>query len=93
MPNIRLQQLNKKYGPLAVIHDIDLAMDDKEFTVLVGPSGFRFMGRGVVSMTTLLMRMMPPAVLLVPVFGIWTSAKLHRAGTNPTRRSSSNGWS
>ena len=39
MPNIRLQQLNKKYGPLAVIHDIDLAMDDKEFTVLVGPSG------------------------------------------------------
>ena len=39
MPNIRLQQLNKKYGTLPVIHDIDLAMDDKEFTVLVGPSG------------------------------------------------------
>ncbi|MFD0915104.1 carbohydrate ABC transporter permease [Pseudahrensia aquimaris] len=33
---------------------------------------FRFMGRGTVSMTTLLMRMVPPAVLLVPVFGIWT---------------------
>ncbi|MEL6505345.1 MAG: carbohydrate ABC transporter permease [Pseudomonadota bacterium] len=33
---------------------------------------FRFMGRGAVSMTTLLMRMVPPAVLLVPVFGIWT---------------------
>lgn len=30
------------------------------------------MGRGTVSMTTLLMRMVPPAVLLVPVFGIWT---------------------
>ena len=33
---------------------------------------FRFMGRGTVSMTTLMMRMVPPAVLLVPVFGIWT---------------------
>jgi len=33
---------------------------------------FRFMGRGIVSLTTLMMRMVPPAVLLVPVFGIWT---------------------
>lgn len=33
---------------------------------------FRFMGRDAVSMTTLLMRMVPPAVLSVPVFGIWT---------------------
>lgn len=33
---------------------------------------FRFMGRGAISMTTLMMRMVPPAVLLVPVFGIWT---------------------
>jgi len=33
---------------------------------------FRFMGRGTMSMTTLMMRMVPPAVLLVPVFGIWT---------------------
>lgn len=33
---------------------------------------FRFLGRGSLSMTTLLMRMVPPAVLLVPVFGIWT---------------------
>ena len=33
---------------------------------------FKFMGKGTVSMTTLLMRMVPPAVLLVPVFGIWT---------------------
>ena len=33
---------------------------------------FRFIGRGTVSITTLLMRMVPPAVLLVPVFGIWT---------------------
>ena len=33
---------------------------------------FRFFGRDTVSLTTLLMRMVPPAVLLVPVFGIWT---------------------
>ena len=32
---------------------------------------FRFMGRDTVSLTTLVMRMVPPAVLLVPVFGIW----------------------
>jgi len=30
------------------------------------------MGRGTISMTSLMMRMVPPAVLLVPVFGIWT---------------------
>jgi multiple sugar transport system permease protein len=33
---------------------------------------FRFLGRDVVSLTTLLMRMIPPAVLTVPVFAIWT---------------------
>jgi multiple sugar transport system permease protein len=33
---------------------------------------FRFFGRDGLSLTTLMMRMVPPAVLLVPVFGIWT---------------------
>lgn len=33
---------------------------------------FRFLGRGVASTGTLLMRMVPPAVLTVPVFMIWT---------------------
>ena len=33
---------------------------------------YDFFGRGTLSLTTLLMRMVPPAVLLVPVFGIWT---------------------
>ena len=33
---------------------------------------FRFFGRETLSLTTLLMRMVPPAVLLVPVFAIWT---------------------
>ena len=33
---------------------------------------FRFIGRDAVGLGTLLMRMVPPAVLLVPIFGIWT---------------------
>ncbi len=33
---------------------------------------FQFFGREVVSVGTLLMRMVPPAVLTVPVFMIWT---------------------
>jgi multiple sugar transport system permease protein len=33
---------------------------------------FRFVGRDGLSLLTLIMRMVPPAVLLVPVFGIWT---------------------
>ncbi|MCB2101144.1 MAG: carbohydrate ABC transporter permease [Rhodobacterales bacterium] len=42
---------------------------------------FRFMGRGAMSLTTLMMRMVPPAVLLVPVFGIWTF-QYHLDGTH-----------
>ena len=41
---------------------------------------FRFMGRDTVSLFTLLMRMVPPAVLLVPIFGIWTF-QFHIDGT------------
>ena len=33
---------------------------------------FRYFGRDTVSLGTLVMRMVPPAVLLVPIFGIWT---------------------
>ena len=33
---------------------------------------FSFLGRGVVSGATLLMRMVPPAVLVVPIFMMWT---------------------
>lgn len=39
MPKIRLAKLSKSYGDVKVLHDIDLAMDENEFTVLVGPSG------------------------------------------------------
>jgi hypothetical protein len=35
------------------------------------PARFRFTGRGVVSLTMLKVRTVPPTVQLVPVFGIW----------------------
>lgn len=39
MPVITFKSLKKKYGSVEVIHDIDLVMEDNEFTVFVGPSG------------------------------------------------------
>ena len=39
MPRVRLDSLTKSYGPVDVIHGIDLETEDNEFTVLVGPSG------------------------------------------------------
>jgi len=34
-----LKQINKSFGAAKVLHDIDLAIQDKEFVVFVGPSG------------------------------------------------------
>ena len=62
----------------ALKNSLIISLVSTVFTLLIGTMAayalvrFRFMGRGTVSMTTLLMRMVPPAVLLVPVFGIWT---------------------
>ncbi|MFQ6552307.1 ABC transporter ATP-binding protein [Aestuariibius insulae] len=39
MPEIRLENLRKDYGAVTVIEDLNLSMEDGEFTVLVGPSG------------------------------------------------------
>lgn len=39
MPVITFKKLKKNYGDLEVIHEIDLVMEDNEFTVFVGPSG------------------------------------------------------
>ncbi|MEL6608930.1 MAG: sn-glycerol-3-phosphate ABC transporter ATP-binding protein UgpC [Pseudomonadota bacterium] len=39
MPQIRLDNLVKRYGAVQVLHGIDLEMAENEFTVLVGPSG------------------------------------------------------
>lgn len=39
MPEIVLESLVKRYGQVTVIEDLNLTMEDNEFTVLVGPSG------------------------------------------------------
>ena len=39
MATVEFSSLVKKYGPLEVVHSIDLAIRDGEFVVLVGPSG------------------------------------------------------
>lgn len=39
MPQIRLENLVKRYDDVQVLHGIDLTMAENEFTVLVGPSG------------------------------------------------------
>ncbi|BDU37004.1 ABC transporter ATP-binding protein [Vibrio nigripulchritudo] len=39
MPVITLNKLTKRYQSSEVIHQIDLVMEDNEFTVFVGPSG------------------------------------------------------
>ena len=37
MPEIRLENLIKRYGAVQVLHGIDLSMAENEFTALVGP--------------------------------------------------------
>ena len=39
MARLRIEQLNKSYGPSRVLSDIQLSIRDGEFVVLVGPSG------------------------------------------------------
>jgi ABC-type sugar transport system ATPase subunit len=39
MASLNLKSLRKSYDGMEVVHGIDLAIDDKEFVVLVGPSG------------------------------------------------------
>ncbi|WP_179379375.1 carbohydrate ABC transporter permease [Jannaschia marina] len=62
----------------ALVNSLIVATVSTALTLIIGCMAayalvrFRFMGRDTVSMTTLMMRMVPPAVLLVPVFGIWT---------------------
>ncbi|MFK8033126.1 MAG: carbohydrate ABC transporter permease [Hyphomicrobiales bacterium] len=62
----------------ALMNSLTIAIISTALTLIIGCMAayaivrFRFMGRDTVSLTTLVMRMVPPAVLLVPVFGIWT---------------------
>lgn len=39
MATLDLNTISKSFGPAKVLHDIDLAIRDKEFVVFVGPSG------------------------------------------------------
>ncbi len=72
-----LDYCDKTFGR-ALGNSIIIALVSTVLTLVMGCMAayaivrFRFMGRGTVSLTTLMMRMVPPAVLLVPVFGIWT---------------------
>lgn len=62
----------------ALVNSLIIATVSTALTLVLGCMAayalvrFRFMGRDVVSISTLIMRMVPPAVILVPVFGIWT---------------------
>ncbi len=52
------------------------------FTLLIGGFAsyalvrFKFFGRSVISFSTLLLRMIPPAVLVVPIYVLWTFFRL-----------------
>ena len=39
MAEVNLTKVNKRYGPVHAVHDVDLTVADEEFVVLVGPSG------------------------------------------------------
>jgi ABC-type sugar transport system ATPase subunit len=39
MAEVRIRNLNKSYGPVEVLQDINLTVEDGSFVVLVGPSG------------------------------------------------------
>ncbi|MEM0936330.1 MAG: carbohydrate ABC transporter permease [Pseudomonadota bacterium] len=64
----------------AFINSIIIALVSTALTLIFGCMAayalvrFRFMGRDSLSLSTLAVRMIPPAVLLVPVFGLWNNA-------------------
>ncbi|MEM9550501.1 MAG: carbohydrate ABC transporter permease [Pseudomonadota bacterium] len=67
-----------KFGG-AFINSLIIALVSTALTLVLGCMAayalvrFEFMGRDVASLTTLMVRMVPPAVLLVPVFGLWNN--------------------
>lgn len=67
-----------KFGG-SLINSLVIALISTILTLVIGCMAayalvrFRFMGRDVVSGGTLMVRMVPPAVLLVPVFGLWNN--------------------
>ena len=73
-----LDYCSLKFGG-AFINSIIITLISTMLTLIIGCMAayalvrFRFMGRDTVSGTTLMVRMVPPAVLLVPVFGLWNN--------------------
>ncbi|MDJ0826095.1 MAG: carbohydrate ABC transporter permease [Rhodobacter sp.] len=67
-----------KFGG-AFINSLIIALISTVLTLVIGCMAayalvrFRFIGRDTASLTTLMVRMVPPAVLLVPVFGLWNN--------------------
>jgi multiple sugar transport system permease protein len=67
-----------KFGG-AFLNSLVIALVSTILTLVIGCMAayalvrFRFMGRDAASLTTLMVRMVPPAVLLVPVFGLWNN--------------------
>lgn len=67
-----------KFGG-AFINSLIITLISTALTLIIGCMAayalvrFRFMGRDTASVTTLMVRMVPPAVLLVPVFGLWNN--------------------
>ena len=67
-----------KFGG-AFINSLIIALISTILTLVIGSMAayalvrFSFFGRDTVSITTLMVRMVPPAVLLVPVFGLWNN--------------------
>mgnify|MGYP003974880823 CR=1 FL=1 len=63
----------------AFVNSLIIALVSTALTLIIGCMAayalvrFRFMGRDTASLTTLMVRMVPPAVLLVPVFGLWNN--------------------
>jgi len=64
----------------AFINSIIIALVSTALTLIFGCMAayalvrFQFLGRDSLSLSTLAVRMIPPAVLLVPVFGLWNNA-------------------
>lgn len=73
-----LEFCSLKFGG-AFINSLIIALVSTVLTLVIGCMAayalvrFRFMGRDTVSGSTLMVRMVPPAVLLVPVFGLWNN--------------------
>ena len=67
-----------KFGG-AFVNSLIIALVSTALTLIIGCMAayalvrFRFMGRDTASLTRLMVRMVSPAVLLVPVFGLWNN--------------------